>query len=78
MACPVVRSYVQNLNLNTHRQPSGKKIKMPFSIHIHPMLCKMNFISIIIIKAMRGHNGGKQTTRENEIEKKTKNFIVFF
>lgn len=49
-------------NLNTRRQPSGNKIKIPFSIHTHaraccvdPLLCKMNFISIIIINVMCWH-----------------------
>lgn len=36
----------------------------------YPLLCKMNFISIIIINVVRGHNGGKQTDihRVNEKE----------
>lgn len=61
----LVLLYMQNVNLNTHRQTSGNKIKMPFSIRIYtntyPLLCKMNSISIIIINVVRGHNGGKHT-----------------
>lgn len=33
----------------------------------------MNFVSIIIINVMRGHNGGKQTARKRAIR-----FIVLY
>ena len=66
MACPVVHFYhsiyAKLEPQHSSRQTSGNKIKMPFSIHIHtyirtyPLLCKMNFISIIIINVV--HGGG--------------------